>query len=60
MVFPMLYLDAVNKESMCLYPVAPFVVRKLTTEITILIDKEPTGSRNESKKTISMPASTFA
>lgn len=33
-------LDAVIKESMRLYPVAPFVVRKLSTEVCIQEDKQ--------------------
>ncbi|KAL3822242.1 hypothetical protein ACHAXA_005875 [Cyclostephanos tholiformis] len=54
------FLDAVIKESMRLYPVAPFIVRKLTSDITIPIDEELAGIQKDPKKTISMPASTFA
>ena len=53
MISQMPYLDAVIKESMRLYPVAPFIVRKLTSDITIPVDEEHS-------KTISVPSSTFA
>ncbi|KAL7491816.1 hypothetical protein ACHAWT_002326 [Skeletonema menzelii] len=54
MVSQMPYLDATIKESMRLYPVAPFIVRKLTTDITI---PNESGAK---KQALSLPASTFA
>jgi hypothetical protein len=54
MISQMPYLDTVIKESMRLYPVAPFIVRKLTTDVTI------PDERGNKKQTISLPASTFA
>mmetsp|Transcript_24384 Transcript_24384/g.39645 ORF Transcript_24384/g.39645 Transcript_24384/m.39645 type:complete len:430 (+) Transcript_24384:1311-2600(+) len=60
MVSRMPYLDAVIRESMRLYPVAPFIVRKLTADIAIPNDGESRTATNNTHKTISMPASTFA
>jgi hypothetical protein len=55
MIAQMPYLDAVIKESMRLYPVAPFVVRKLTTNITI-----PGEKCNDQATATILPSSTFA
>ena len=52
MIAKMPFLDATIKESMRLYPVAPFVVRKLTDDLTIPHDSDSTS--------IVIPKDTFA
>ncbi|CAJ1952538.1 unnamed protein product [Cylindrotheca closterium] len=47
------YLDAVLKESMRLYPVAPFVVRKLTAEVPVPAD-------NPKEPSVTLPAGSIA
>jgi len=54
MVSKMTFLDAVIKESMRLYPVAPFVVRRLPDALTILSDT------SGSEESVTIPKDTFA
>jgi cytochrome P450 len=54
------YLDAVVKESMRFYPVAPFVVRRLLNDVTIVdVDSEKEGGSSLVTRTV-LPAGALA
>ncbi len=57
MVMKMTYLDAVVKEVMRLYPVAPFVVRNVPEDLTIPGDPSNTNNGNDD---ITIPKDTLA
>ncbi|KAL3945809.1 MAG: hypothetical protein SGBAC_000081 [Bacillariaceae sp.] len=52
-IVKMHFLDAVLKESMRLYPVAPFVVRRLTTDV-------PVPAENPNEPPVMLPAGSIA
>lgn len=56
MISKMTFLDAVVKESMRLYPVAPFVVRRIPYDLTI----PPADTETTSQSTVTIPQDTFA
>jgi len=62
MITKMPYLDAVLKESMRLYPVAPFIVRKISDLVSIPVEHvcDDASSTIKSKAPVIIPEGTFA
>jgi len=60
MISRMTYLDAVIKETMRLYPAAPFIVRRLQEDVAVPMDPSDSSSLPAKDPSILLPKDSFA